>query len=200
MIVMDNLNNEVIDGKYCIRENYAAASHMFNLLKEPRAITIDGNISIIRAIKKTWPDTLIQRCLVHVQRQGLSWLRRYPKSRAAKELRSLLLNVTCIRNHFQKNSFIAAFNDWEDRYGRLVLSLPSKDKVYGDLQRTRSLIIHALPDMFHYLNDPHITPTTNKVEGYFSRLKNIYRQHRGLSKKHRESYFRWYIHYHNIEK
>ncbi len=199
MIMMDNLSNEVIAGKYCIRENYAIAHHILNLLAEPKAITIDGNTSIIRAIKEIWPNTLIQRCLVHIQRQGLSWLRRYPRSRAAKDLRLLLLNVTCIRDHSQKRSFIAAFNDWENKSGNFVLSLPSEDKVYGDLQRTRSLIIHALPDMFHYLEDSNIAPTTNKIEGYFSRLKSVYRQHRGLSKKNRENYFQWYIHYHNIE-
>ena len=203
IVVMNNLSNQIIASRYCFRENYATACNIFKglLSKQinPIAITTDGNTSVILAIKKVWPDTIIQHCLVHIQRQGLSWLRRYPKSQAAKDLRLLLLTVTNIKDHSQKQTFINGFNNWEKRYGKFVLSLPSSDKVYGDLQRTRSLIIHALPNMFHYLEDSNIAPTTNKVEGYFSRLKEIYRRHRGLSKKHREKYFQWYIYFKNIK-
>ena len=203
MIAIDNLSNQVIANRYCVKENYAVASDMFRELLykrvNPIAITTDGNTSVIRAVKKIWPNTVIQRCLVHIQRQGLSWLRRSPKSQAAKDLRPLLLTVTNIRNHKQKETFINDFNKWEKRYGKFVLSLPSSDKVYSDLQRTRSLIIHALPNMFHYLEDSNIAPTTNKMEGYFSRLKDIYRRHRGMSKNKRAIYFQWYIYFKNIK-
>ena len=203
MIVINNLSNQAIADRYCIRENYATAHNIFKELLDkqvnPVAITTDGNISVIRAIKKIWPNTITQRCLVHIQRQGLSWLRRYPKSQAARDLRLLLLTVTNIKNYKQKQIFINDFNNWEKRYGEFVLSLPSSDKVYSDLQRTRSLIIHALPNMFHYLEDSNIAPTTNKIEGYFSRLKEIYRRHRGMSKDKRTIYFQWYIYFKNIK-
>ena len=203
MIVIDNLNNQAIADKYCIRENYATAHNIFKELSDkqvnPIAITTDGNTSIILAIEKVWPDIIIQRCLVHIQRQGLSWLRKYPKSQAAGDLRLLLLTVTNIKDHKQKQTFISNFNNWEKRYGKFVLSLPSSNKVYSDLQRTKSLIIHALPNMFHYLEDSNIAPTTNKIEGYFSRLKELYRRHRGLSKNKRSLYFKWYIYFKNIK-
>ncbi|MCK4553939.1 transposase [Candidatus Parcubacteria bacterium] len=203
MIVIDNLSNQTVASRYCVRENYVTAYSIFKELldkqADPIAITTDGNTSVIRAIKRIWPNTITQRCLVHIQRQGLSWLRRYPKSQAARDLRLLLLTVTNIKDHKQKQIFISDFNNWEKRYRKFVLSLPSSDKVYGDLQRTRSLIVHALPNMFHYLEDSNIAPTTNKIEGYFSRLKELYRRHRGLSKKHREKYFQWYIYFKNIK-
>jgi len=53
----------------------------------------------------------------------------------------------------------------------------------------------GLPNMFYYLDDQCIAATTNKLEGYFSRLKEIYRKHRGMSKKHRQNYFAWYINF-----
>jgi len=203
IVIMDNISDQIIAGRYCIRENYAIASSMFRELLSkqinPKAVTTDGNTSAILAIRKIWPDIIIQRCLVHIQRQGLSWLRRFPKSQAAKDLRLLLLAVTNIRDHKQKQTFINDFNNWEKRYGKFVLSLPSSDKVFSDLQRTRSLIIHALPDMFHYLEDSNIASTTNKAEGYFSRLKEIYRRHRGMSKDKRSIYFQWHIYFKNIK-
>ncbi len=201
MLAMDNANNNIVAHRYHYRENFATSLGLFNELSDqqikPTAITIDGNTSVIRAIKAAWPGVIIQRCLAHVQRQGLAWLRRYPKLQAGKELRELLLTVTGIKDDRQKQIFIDTFMRWEERHGEFVRALPTADKVFSDLQRTRSLIIHALPDMFHYLDDFRIAATTNKVEGYFSRMKNIYRQHRGLSKLHRHNYFKWYIHLKN---
>lgn len=202
MVLLNNSDNKVIANSYDIRENYGSALKIFQPLKdndiEPIAITIDGNLSIIRALKTVWPNIIIQRCLTHIQRQGLSWLRRFPKLQAAKDLRYLLTGITEIKDYEQKQNFINQFNKWEKRYGKFVLSLPSADKVYSDLRGARSLVIHALPDMFHYLDNLNIATTTNKIEGYFSRLKIIYRLHRGLSKKHRQNYFNWYIYFKNI--
>jgi hypothetical protein len=129
----------------------------------------------------------------------LSWLRRFPKNEPARELRKLLLDMPKIKSQKEKEKFINSFSSWERRYGKTVLSLPSDNKVFGDLQRTRSLIIHALPDMFHYLENGRIPCTTNKLEGYFSILKLRYRQHRGMSKCHRENYFKWYIYFRNMK-
>lgn len=203
MILMNNQDNTVINSEYRIRENFETAYHIFAELKdkglEPEAITIDGNTTVIRALYTVWPNIKAQRCLAHIQRQGLSWLRRFPKSEAAKRLRWLLLGITEIRTEKDKNLFIERFNGWESAYGKLVQSLSSKDKVFSDLKRTRSLIIHAIPDMFYFLNDCQIAATTNMVEGYFSGLKNKYRQHRGLDKKNRENYFNWYIYFKNIK-
>jgi hypothetical protein len=55
------------------------------------------------------------------------------------------------------------------------------------------MLIAALPDMFHYLGDHRIPTSTNALEGYFARLKQRYRQHRGLAAQHREAYFTWYF-------
>jgi hypothetical protein len=197
MVLMDNITGKVIAHQYHVHENYESAYQMFKGMMDnglqPRAITIDGNTSVIRALKDVWPDIIVQRCIAHIQRQGLAWLRRQPKQEASKDLRKILLTLTSVKDEGEKQAFLKVVRRWEKQYGRFVLSLPSKDKVYGDLQRTRSLILHALPDMFHYLEDPCIASTTNKLEGYFPRLKEIYRKHRGLSKRHRQSYFAWYV-------
>ena len=201
MVLMDNKTSKIIAHRYHVRENYEAVYQIFKGMMahglQPAAITIDGNTSVTRALKAVWPDIIIQRCITHIQRQGLSWLRRYPKLEASKDLREILLTLTNVKEERGRELFIKDFLRWEKRYGRFVLSLPSRDKVYGDLQRTRSLILHALPNMFHYLDDQCIAATTNKLEGYFSRLKEIYRKHRGMSKKHRQNYFAWYINFKN---
>ena len=57
------------------------------------------------------------------------------------------------------------------------------------------MLIKALPWMFRYLDDPGVSFTTNGLEGYFSRLKSHYRQHRGLKKEKLNSYFNWYFYF-----
>jgi hypothetical protein len=124
----------------------------------------------------------------------LAWLRRYPKLEASEESRNILLTINNARNK-KDRAFIKNFDRWENRYGRFVLFLPSRDKVYGDLQRARSLILHALPDMFHYLDEQHIAATTNKLEGYFPDSKrypaSIGVCRRSIGKNH----FAWYINF-----
>jgi transposase-like protein len=163
----------------------------------PTAITVDGNTSVIRAIKEVWPEIILQRCKTHIQMQGLAWLRRPPKLEVSKELQKVFLILSRVDTRSDKKIFIANYLVWEDKYGEYVKQLPKDHKVYSDIQRARSLIIHALPDMFHYLDDNNISATTNKLEGYFSQLKNLYRQHRGMSKNNRQNYLKWYIYLKN---
>ncbi|MFH1522549.1 MAG: transposase, partial [Patescibacteria group bacterium] len=65
------------------------------------------------------------------------------------------------------------------------------------LRRTRSLVKNALPDMFHYLDNPNIQKSSNGLESQFSYLKNNLKIHRGLSQKSRENFVRWYYYFKN---
>jgi transposase-like protein len=183
------------------RENYAMAYGVFTELKSqgcnPKAITIDGNTSVIRAIRAVWPHTLIQRCLYHILRQGTSWLRRFPQDEAAKELRLIVLTVVAIKDRKTQQIFLKRFFDWEKRFGEYVKAFDSRHKVWSDVQKTRILIMHALPDMFHFLRDPNIPPTSNSQEGLFSSAKILFRNHRGVGKQNRNNYFSWYFYFKN---
>jgi hypothetical protein len=159
----------------------------------PCSATIDGNLHVMRILRTLWPGILIQRCLVHVQRQGLMWCRRYPKRTDAKHLRTLFLKVMAIHTPDDRDHFISELRSWEDRHGPRIARSAEKGWVFSDLKRARSMLLSALPDMFHYLDDPSIPHCTNALEGYFARLKQRYRQHRGLALHHREAYFRWYL-------
>lgn len=160
----------------------------------PISATVDGNPHLMRILRLLWPDIMIQRCLVHIQRQGLSWCRQYPKRTDAKHLRSLFLKVMSIRTAIDRDQFLSELHTWERRYGRFIARSPEKGWVFSDLKRARSMLLTALPDMFRYLDDSLIPKSTNALEGYFARLKQRYRQHRGLAKRHRNAYFRWYLH------
>jgi AraC-like DNA-binding protein len=44
------------------------------------SVTCDGHKSILKAVKKVYPNAVIQRCLVHVKRQCGLYLSKKPKS------------------------------------------------------------------------------------------------------------------------
>lgn len=194
---MNAEDHTVVKCSYPVRENSLPQIKAFLFpLKEDglslESITVDGNPHVIRVFKQLWPDITIQRCLVHIQRQGLMWCRIKPKAILARDLRDLFLRVTYIRTKRERENFIDDLVKWEERYGDKVNSLPSNHKVLSDLKRARSMILKALPDMFHYLEDNRIPFSTNGLEGYFSRVKGAYRNHRGMSKCNRTDYFKWY--------
>ena len=196
--LMNSSNNSIISGKYGLREN--SSSHLSSFLKPlkdkglfPTSCTTDGNPQAIKMLKIIWPDIIIQRCLVHIQRQGLMWCRQKPKRVDAQKLRNLFLKVTYIKTTRHRDRFVSELIGWELKYGKLIKNQPERGRVFSDLKRARSMLLKALPNMFHYLDDPKIPATTNALEGYFSRLKSRYRNHRGLAKRKRANYFDWYF-------
>ena len=161
----------------------------------PKAAIIDGNRHLFRALRLAWPDIIIQRCLVHIQRQGLSWCRNNPKRVDARKLREIYQQVLSVSNHEQKEQFLNAVQRWNEHYGTQFTERgPVHGWVATDLNRARSMLLRAIPYMFHYLDNKDIPISTNIAEGYFSRLKKHYRLHQGLAPHQRENYFRWYFH------
>jgi len=199
VVAMDGTSYTVIDGQYGIKENSIPQLKTFFeplIIRGlyPKSATVDGNPQVIRVMRSLWPEIKIQRCLVHIQRQGLMWCRHRPKRTDARHLRKILLKVTYIKTKKERDNFLSAVEAWEHRYGSSLASAPERGRVFSDIKRARSMIINAIPDMFHYLDDLNIPSTTNGLEGYFSRLKMKYRQHRGLTKQKRSAYFKWYFH------
>ena len=158
---------------------------------------MDGHRLIIRAIREIWATVIIQRCLYHIQREGLRWLRTYPKTEAGKELRVLLRSLPGIRSIEKRDQFLSAYSAWISKHKSFVRSLPSSTVAYKDLKKTMTLITNAIPDMFHYLEDANIFSTNNLLESFFSRLIADFRRHRGLSEVHKQSYLRWYCYFKN---
>lgn len=198
VVLMDAQTNTLLDGKFGIRENsepqlYSFFQSIKNVGFSPKSFTLDGNPQVIRTIKNIWPEVIVQRCLVHVQRQGLMWCRRFPKRTDAKHLRELFKRVTNIQTYEERDRFLSDLETWEQRYGCHLVLKPESGKVFSDIKRARSMLVKAMSDMFHYLDDSSIPKTTNGLEGYFSRLKQNYRNHRGLKPEKRANYFKWFF-------
>ncbi len=195
-ILMNYRTKKNLSHTYIDKESYHNVFPILRDLKEqglnPKAITMDGHRFVIKAIYDVWPNVLIQRCLYHIQRQGLQWLRVYPKTEAGRELRFILKTVTNIKSEKDRLVFLTTYSDWNYKYRDFIKRLPRNSVANIDLKKAMGLINNALLDMFHYIDDPFIAPTTNLLENFYSRLKHHYRSHRGLTEEHKISYLKWY--------
>jgi hypothetical protein len=187
----------VVAGEYGIKEGSRKMFDFLISLKKrglnPISATIDGNPAVSEALRALWPNIIIQRCLVHVQRQGLMWCRINPKRRDAKLLRAIFLRVTCIYTKDERDIFLSDIRAWEQHYGCVLARRPERGWVFSDLKRARSMLLKALPNMFRYLDDPSVPKSSNMIEGFFSRMKELYRGHRGIREKQRSVYFCWHF-------
>lgn len=195
------MNQNIISYTYAQKEGFHNVIAWFAELKSlglnPTYVTMDGERSVIRAFKMIWPKIKIQRCLFHIQREGMRWLRTYPKTQAGRELRFLLSNLSSIKSFKERNQFIKSFKQWLYKHKNFIQSLPTTNIAFKDLKRTMNLISNALPDMFHFLKESNVYSTTNALESFHSRLKSDYQRHRGLTEQHKVQYLVWYCYFKN---
>ena len=198
---MNAKDQKIIAYTYAQKEGFYTTYPWFLKLKNqglnPQYIIMDGEKSVIRAIKLVWPKIKIQRCLWHIQREGMRWLRTYPKTQAGRDLRYLLMTLCRIKSKKEQIIFIKSYQQWLTQYKKFVMSLPSTTVAFKDLKRTMALIRNAIADMFYYLKDSRVHSTTNALESFYSRLKADYQRHRGLTEQHKIQYLGWYCYFKN---
>jgi hypothetical protein len=186
-----------------LREDIA---NIINLGITIESVTCDGLRNILRAVRKSSPNTVIQRCLAHIQRESLQWLTRHPQSQAGYELKEIIKRLHTIDNRDKWGYWIVDMVKWYQRHECFVNAKtfkPDTKRYWFTHRNVRKAFIHikrALPDMFHYLDNPNIPKTTNGLESFFGHLKQNISLHRGLSKTHYKNYVKWYLFFKSNEK
>jgi hypothetical protein len=195
--VMNAADHTVIAGAYDLCERSKRLAPFYAQLAsrglKPFSATTDGDYRQMNSIQAAWPTIVLQRCVVHVQRQGLSWCRRYPKTPEARGLRKLFLALSKVKSHAARVKFVRQVRAWEKRFGPGMAESLNRGRVFTDLILARRMLLKALPTLFQFLKHRRIPNSTNALEGYFARLKEKYRRHRGMDIKNRQAFFQWYF-------
>lgn len=166
---------------------------------------LDGLSNIIKAVRKVSPNTIIQRCVVHIQREVLIWLTRRPKSQAGIELRQIIRKLHLINNKELWGYWVVDLVHWYEKHKDYINEKtynPYSKRYWFTHKSIRRSFIHikrALPDMFHYLDNLDIPKSTNGLESFFGHLKQNISLHRGLSKDHYKNYIKWYLYFKSNE-
>jgi len=165
----------------------------------PEVAVCDAQRGLLKAIGEVWPQVKIQRCLIHIVRQACEWLTQNPQTKAGRKLLDLVKALPLIQTKRQKRRWVRKFWRWYRRHETFL-----KERSYSPsghwwythrrLRGTRSLLKNALPDLFRFVTDPSIPKPSNHVEGGLnSRLKELFRCHRGFSLQRKLILAAWYL-------
>lgn len=150
-----------------------------------------------------------QHCLVHLQRSCQSLLTKKPKTEAGKQLLELVLFLNKINNYYRKNIWLKWFERLEKRHASLV-----KERTYfkneqgritwwythRSLRRAFRTVRKSINNLFLYLDYPKLSKDNNGLEGEFSHLKTKLSIHRGLKRKRKVGFVKWYLYFKSISK
>jgi len=167
------------------------------------SITCDGHKAMLKAIKKVYPDLIIQRCVVHVHRMANIWLRQKPKTQASIELKDIIKLLPLIQTHNDRIYFTNELLAWYKYYESFINEKASSQRTgrwwykHKNLKRATTLISNAVPNLFYYLDNDQIPKSTNGLESFFGHLKDTLSIHRGLSYQNRKAFILWYLHFKN---
>jgi hypothetical protein len=177
--------------------------NLLNLGVQIESVTCDGHKSIIKATREALPNSLLQRCLVHIQRDCKIWLTQNPQSPAGFELRQIAIKIHKINTYYELSFWLLELHNWYQKYQNYIneksYNIQTKRYWYKHKMVRRSFmtIKRALPNMFHYLDNPKIPKSSNSIESFFGHLKGHLNIHRGLSYSHRKEYLMWYLYFKN---
>ena len=193
LLVVQDVRRYPVTWAFAERETYDSWRGVLESLRasgiQPRFIVCDGHTGLLKALRKIWPEVLVQRCVVHVTRQARLDLTQHPKTDAGVNLLRLVKKLSSIRTRRQRRRWLRTYRQWLRRHDAFLKERTQNPAgrrrwwyTHRKLRAVRSLLSNSLPDLFHYVRYPEIPRTTNHVEGGInSRIKDLYRRHRGLS-------------------
>ena len=167
------------------------------------SVTCDGHKAILKSIKKVFPNAIIQRCLVHIKRQVRNYLSSKPKLEQSASLLKLSNQITSIKSIEDSNIWLGAFFNWYKINHEFINQKTQSQNTgrfwytHKNLHAAFSLLENAIPNMFNYLDDEQIPNTTNRIENYFTHLKDKLRMHRGLRFEAKKNFIKWYLYMKN---
>ena len=147
------------------------------------AVVLDGR----RGIPRVFSDIPVQICQFHQMQVVRRKLTLRPETEAGQRLLSIGLNIT----KYTSDSLKKELDEWYKKYHEFV---EEKTYILGTRRwrythrRMRSAyqsLVRNLPFLFTYEKYPYldIPNTTNSLDGYFSRVKNLLSAHRGKTKE-----------------
>ncbi|SPT53831.1 Transposase, Mutator family [Actinomyces bovis] len=79
----------VIGWQWAASESAAAYTALLAPIAPPDLVTTDGASGALKAIRATWPDTPVQRCLIHIRQDTVRDLTLHPQTTPGKALLGL---------------------------------------------------------------------------------------------------------------
>lgn len=150
------------------------------------AVVFDGR----KGLPAMFPDKKVQLCQFHQQKTVRKYLTKHPKTEAAIELKAIVDMLT----NTDKESFVGMFGEWCEKWDGYLKERTTDTetgKSHYTHKRLRSAYLSIkrnLPLLFTWYDyiEMGIPNTTNLIDGHFSHLKRMLRNHNGMTRERRE--------------
>lgn len=192
VLIAQNPQNKVVGWHFTYRENTATWREFLNGISSfPKAVVCDGQRGMLKAIQTRYPGVIIQRCQFHIIHHVNLLLTKHPEIEAARELKSLVNQVTKVKSKDQLRDWLLAYKSWYWQYKDFLKERTYQDHrsptgrrkwhyTHGHLHASYSHLKNALPHLFQYLRYPEIPNTSNRIEGGINaQLQRMIDDHRG---------------------
>lgn len=200
-------------GWYLCRYEHAGAwIALMKRIAEPRMVVSDGGTGFAKALKKVWPRAKHQRCVFHVFCQVKRYTTSRPNTAAGAELYMLAKDLLKIKSKKESQIWVERFVKWIKKYQDFLSEMTTdengkKRPTHERLLKAERSLLKLIKEntLFTYLdeelmNDFSAPSTNNRIEGGInSRLREMLRNHRGLSIERRIKAVYWWCYMHSPE-
>ena len=175
-------------------------------------INSDGGTGFAKALKKVWPIAKHQRCIFHVFCQIKRYTTSKPNTLAGVELYCLAKDLLKIKEKQEAETWVTRFTEWIKKYQKFLSEMTvdehgNKRPTHERLLKAERSLLKLIKEntLFTYLdkefiNDFIAPSTNNRIEGGInSRLREMLRNHRGLSIERRIKAVYWWCYMHSPE-
>ncbi len=206
---------KIVDWQWCAHENSAAYRALMSRLPAPAVVVTDGGAGVAKALRLTWPGTLVQRCLFHVRANTITDLTRRPQSDAGKALLELANRLVDTKTSQGAGEWLSLLQDFYRLYRGFI-----NEKSYGidpvghqqwwwTHERVRRAYkrlerLARAGHLFTWL-DPQfdradIQATTSRLEGSVNaQIRRLLNAHRGMSEAHMKTAVKWLLNQKSID-
>ena len=205
-------DKHVLGWYLCRYEHAGAWIALMRRIAEPRMVVSDGGTGFAKALKKVWPNAKHQRCVFHAFCQIERYTTSRPNTLAGLELYGLAKDLLKIKTKKDAEIWVQRFFDWIKKYQKFLEEMTVDER--GNKRPTHERLLKAERSLlklirentlFTYLEaeltDDFAAPSTNnRIEGGVnSRLREMLRNHRGLSIERRIKAVYWWCYMHSPE-
>lgn len=205
---------KIIDWQWCQKENSATYQALMNRLPAPTVVLTDGGAGIAKALRLTWPQSRIQRCLFHIRANTITDLTHNPQSEAGKTLLGLANQLMGVKTPEDARKWLSLLQHWYRVYRDYInektyTTEPGSRKWWWTHKRARKAYkrLERLAQsgyLFTWL-DPKLTGldiqrTTSRLEGDVNAaIRRLLNTHRGLSEPHMKTAVEWLLNQKSID-
>ena len=181
-------------------------------IAEPRMVVSDGGSGFRKALGRAWPGAKHQRCVFHVFCQVKRYTTSRPRTAAGFELYHLAKILLKIKTKQEADEWVKTFLDWIKRYQKFLSEKITDEygrerPVHERLLKAERSLLKLIREntLFTYLDeelraDFDAPAMNNRIEGGINAgLREMLRNHRGLSIERRIKAVFWWCYRHSPE-